>query len=138
MQNEYLRVFRALSDQKRVQILENLCNGEQCACDLLQALDISQSTLSHHMKILCESGLVKGEREGVWIYYSINGEGCDHAGKLIDSIIGKNMKRWLICFSLVGKVLSPFQTESDRIPRVSQCSCHTIPRKKAAREAGRI
>lgn len=78
--NEYLRVFRALSDENRIKILEKLSEGEQCACCLLEGLGISQSTLSHHMKILCESGLVRGERVGVWMYYSIDGEGCRHAG----------------------------------------------------------
>ena len=51
--NEYLRVFRALSDENRIKILEKLSEGEQCACCLLEGLGISQSTLSHHMKILC-------------------------------------------------------------------------------------
>ena len=84
--NEYLRVFRALSDENRIKILEKLSEGEQCACCLLEGLGISQSTLSHHMKILCESGLVRGERVGVWMYYSIDGEGCRHAGTLLNSV----------------------------------------------------
>lgn len=98
--NEYLRVFRALSDENRIKILEKLSEGEQCACCLLEGLEISQSTLSHHMKILCESGLVRGERVGVWMYYSIDGEGCCHAGKLLDSVANGDMKRWLKFFGI--------------------------------------
>ena len=109
MKNEYLRVFKALSDEKRVQILEKLCQGEQCACELLKGLEISQSTLSHHMKILCESGLVKGERDGAWMYYSINGEGCSHANHLIHSITGRDMKRWLSVFAVIGRLVEPFK-----------------------------
>ncbi len=102
--NEYLRVFRALSDENRIKILEKLSEGEQCACCLLEGLGISQSTLSHHMKILCESGLVRGERVGVWMYYSINGEGCRHAGKLLDSVANGDMKRWLKFFGIFASI----------------------------------
>jgi ArsR family transcriptional regulator len=81
--NEYLRVFRAFSDANRLRVLEILLEGEQCACILLEDLDINQSTLSHHMKILCDSGIVTGRRVGKWIYYSINDTGLDHARELL-------------------------------------------------------
>ena len=84
--NEYFRVFRAFSDKNRVRILELLCNGEQCACVLLDDLSIGQPTLSHHMKILTESGVVKSRREGRWQHYSIDGTGCDYAQKLLDGL----------------------------------------------------
>lgn len=64
-------VFKALSDENRIRILKLLRNGEKCACKLLEELNISQPTLSHHMKILCDSGLVTGRREGKWTHYSI-------------------------------------------------------------------
>ena len=66
------RVFKALCDENRWKILDLLKNGEQCGCVLLNKLDISQSTLSHHMKILCEAQLVTGRKEGKWVYYSLN------------------------------------------------------------------
>ena len=59
-------VFKALGDENRVRILRILHSGEKCACMLLDELNISQSTLSHHMKILCDAGLVVGHKEGKW------------------------------------------------------------------------
>ncbi len=73
------RVFKALCDENRWKILDFLKNGEQCGCVLLNKLDISQSTLSHHMKILCDSGTVNCRREGRWSYYSINAEVMEKA-----------------------------------------------------------
>ena len=84
--NEYFRVFKAFSDANRVRILELLCKGEQCACVLLDDLAIGQPTLSHHMKILTESGIVKSRREGRWQHYSIDDTGCDYARKLLDGL----------------------------------------------------
>ena len=65
------QIFKALCDENRVQIMKLLRTGEKCACKLLEELNISQPTLSHHMKILCDTGIVNGRREGKWIYYSI-------------------------------------------------------------------
>jgi len=67
--------FRALSDRTRLEILSLLNDGEKCACKLLEKLSISQPTLSHHMKILCDSGLVKSRNEGKWVHYSIDPAG---------------------------------------------------------------
>lgn len=64
-------VFKALSDENRIRILKMLRSSEKCACKLLEELNISQPTLSHHMKLLCDAGLVTGRREGKWIHYSI-------------------------------------------------------------------
>ena len=69
-------IFKALCDENRVQIFRILQNGELCACHLLEELQLSQPTLSHHMKILCDSGLVVGRKEGKWMHYSISGEGA--------------------------------------------------------------
>ena len=62
------RVFKAFCDPNRLQILEKLRGGEKCACLLLEDLGISQSTLSYHMKILCEAGVVQGRAEGKWTH----------------------------------------------------------------------
>ena len=62
------KVFKAFCDEKRLHIIEQLQNGEKCACVLLEKLNISQPTLSHHMKILCESGIVTGRKEGKWTH----------------------------------------------------------------------
>ena len=79
------RVFKAFCDENRLAILQLLCTGEKCACRLLEALDIGQPTLSHHMKILCESSVVKARREGRWMYYSIDRTGSEKAAALLDA-----------------------------------------------------
>ena len=79
-------VFKALCDENRIRILKLLCGGEKCACKLLEELNISQSTLSHHMKILCDSGIVTGRKEGTWMHYSISSEGAQAAKKLLTEL----------------------------------------------------
>lgn len=78
------KVFKAFCDVNRLQILELLRTGEKCACVILENLNISQSTLSYHMKILCESGIVVGRNEGKWTHYSIDNKGCEKAKNLLD------------------------------------------------------
>ena len=68
------RLFKALADENRLHILELLQGGERCACVLLENLHLSQPTLSHHMKILCDAGMVTGRKEGKWVYYTLNRE----------------------------------------------------------------
>lgn len=77
------RVFKALCDPRRLAILEQLRGGEKCACVLLEKLDIGQSGLSYHMKILCESGIVTGRQEGKWTHYRLSEEGRRHASELL-------------------------------------------------------
>ncbi len=72
---EDVRKIKALADENRLAIMLSLQHGEKCGCVLLEELHISQPTLSHHMKLLCDSDLVKGRKEGKWIYYSISPEG---------------------------------------------------------------
>lgn len=81
-----VKVFKALDDEKRLQILEMIQSGEKCACVILEDMRISQSTLSHHMKILCDSGIVTGRKEGKWIYYSISPEGSAKAVELLKGL----------------------------------------------------
>jgi ArsR family transcriptional regulator len=72
-------MFKAVCDENRIKILKLLQGGEKCACVLLDDLHITQPTLSHHMKILCDSEIVVGRKEGKWMYYSISPEGADRA-----------------------------------------------------------
>ena len=81
------QVFKALCDSNRLIIIEMLQNGEKCACQILDDLNIGQSTLSHHMKTLCESGVVTCRREGKWMYYSLNKKGCETAYHLLTKIM---------------------------------------------------
>ena len=83
------RVLKAFCDENRLMILEILQNGEACACTLLDTLNISQSTLSHHMKILCESGVVISRKEGKWTYYDISSNGCNEAVMYIQKLTTK-------------------------------------------------
>ena len=68
--------FKALSDENRIRILQLLQSGEKCACVLLDDLQITQPTLSHHMRILCDSNIVVGRKEGKWTHYSISPAGA--------------------------------------------------------------
>ena len=76
-------VFKALCDENRIRILKLLTGGEKCACKLLDELSVTQPTLSHHMKILCDSGIVSGRKEGKWMYYSISEQGAEYARNLL-------------------------------------------------------
>ena len=86
MASEYAaaaKVFKAFCDENRLQILGLLRSGEKCACKLLDELQIGQSTLSHHMKILCDAGIVQGRKEGKWVHYSIDPAGAERARQLL-------------------------------------------------------
>lgn len=67
-------ICKALGDSNRLQIVQMLSGGEKCACKLLEQFAITQPTLSHHMKILCECGLVDARKAGKWMHYSLNCE----------------------------------------------------------------
>ena len=69
---DVVKIGKALSDENRVKILQMLTDGERCGCKLLEAFEITQPTLSHHMKILCDSGLVDARKDGKWSHYSVN------------------------------------------------------------------
>ncbi len=79
-------ICKALSDPARVQILDMLSCGEMCACELLQRLQISQSTLSHHMKVLINSKLVIGKKKATWMNYSLNSERISSFHELLIAI----------------------------------------------------
>ncbi len=83
---ENTKVFKALGDPKRAMIVDMLSCGELCACNILEKFDMSQSTLSHHMKILCACGLVKGRQEGKWTYYSLVEDTIQKARAFFDHI----------------------------------------------------
>ncbi len=78
--------FKAMSDSKRLQIIDMLSCGELCACVILESFHITQPTLSHHMKILSEAGLINDRREGKNIYYSLKKEVFDELYKTFAAI----------------------------------------------------
>jgi ArsR family transcriptional regulator len=73
------KIFKALCDPRRLAILERLRSGEKCACVLQEDVDIGQSGLSYHMKILCESGIVESRQEGKWTHYRLSDVGRESA-----------------------------------------------------------
>ena len=66
-------LFKALSDSSRLQIVDMLSCGEMCACEILEHFKVTQPTLSHHMRVLCDVNIVKARKQGLWMYYSLNG-----------------------------------------------------------------
>jgi ArsR family transcriptional regulator len=77
------KVFKAFCDETRLRVLELLRNGEKCTCILLEKVEVGQPTLSHHMKILVDSGVVSARKQGRWTYYSISAEGSKNAALLL-------------------------------------------------------
>ncbi|MDF2540948.1 MAG: transcriptional regulator ArsR family [Herbinix sp.] len=69
---KYALIFKALSDANRLLIIDSLMSGECCACRILDQLQITQPTLSHHMKILSDNNIVNVRKDGKWMYYSLN------------------------------------------------------------------
>jgi ArsR family transcriptional regulator len=65
------RLFHALSDEARLEIIQILLDGEHCVCDLMTHIDAAQSRLSYHLKVLKDAGLVSDRREGRWSYYTL-------------------------------------------------------------------
>ena len=86
---ENAKVFKAFCDKNRLMILEMLQDGEKCACVILERLKIVQSTLSHHMKILVDSGIVSARKDGKWTHYSLSNKGIQNAKILLDEITTK-------------------------------------------------
>ena len=70
-------ICRALSDSNRLLIVQMLSDGEKCACKLLERFEITQPTLSHHMRFLCEEGLVIPRKDGRWMHYRLNRRALD-------------------------------------------------------------
>lgn len=81
------RLFHALSDATRLSILQRLRFGEQCVCNLTDALDAAQSRLSFHLKVLKDAGLVSDRREGRWMYYTMNAEALAEASGMLEGLV---------------------------------------------------
>lgn len=79
-------IFKAFCDENRIRILEQLLTGEKCACVLLDSLHITQPTLSHHMKILCDADIVISRKEGKWTHYSISKSGGEYAVECLKAL----------------------------------------------------
>lgn len=69
-----VKVFKALADETRIRLLKLLQQRELCVCELVQALDMTQSRVSRNLGILRDAGLVKDRRDGLWVHYSLSEE----------------------------------------------------------------
>jgi len=81
-------VFKALSDPVRLRLLSLIASyegGEACVCDLTGPFDVTQPTISHHLKVLREAGLIDSERRGTWVYYWVLPEALDRLGSLLST-----------------------------------------------------
>ncbi|WP_454054076.1 ArsR/SmtB family transcription factor [Clostridium sp. Marseille-Q7071] len=74
---ENSKIMKAVSDPNRLKIIDILSCGERCACDILEYFNFTQPTLSHHMKVLIDCGIVDSRKEGIWNYYSLNRSNCN-------------------------------------------------------------
>lgn len=84
---ELVRVYKALSDESRLRILSALADSRYAVCDLARHLGLSQPTLSHHLKILRETGLVSAERDGPSTYCTLNAPAFERYGVCIDKLL---------------------------------------------------
>ena len=83
---KYADIYKALGDTHRLTIVDMLTGGELCACKILEKFEITQPTLSHHMKTLCDCGLVEGRKQGKWTYYSITKKGKKDTVTMLEKI----------------------------------------------------
>lgn len=87
---EQAKIFKALSDKKRLKILELLRGGEKCACGLTDRMHMGQPALSYQMKILVGSGIVESRQEGKWTHYRLSETGSAYAAALLKELTTPN------------------------------------------------
>ncbi|SEQ99683.1 transcriptional regulator, ArsR family [Lentzea xinjiangensis] len=88
---EMAAVFKALGDPVRLRLLSLIASGpggEVCVCELTPAFELSQPTISHHLKLLRQAGLVDSERRGTWVYYRVRPETTDRMAVLLAGVGG--------------------------------------------------
>lgn len=81
------KIIKALSDSNRLKIIDILSCGERCACDILEHFDFTQPTLSHHMKVLMDCGIVECRKEGLWSFYSLDNSNCNKLISFLTNLI---------------------------------------------------
>jgi ArsR family transcriptional regulator len=85
---ELSRSFKALGDPVRLRLLSLIASqasGEACVCDLTDAFDVTGPTISHHLKVLREAGLITGERRGTWVYYRADPDALRELSDVLDA-----------------------------------------------------
>jgi len=81
---ELIKMFKALSDETRIRMLHLLSEGELCVCEIMQALEISQTRASRNLGILRDAGLLQDRRDGQWVHYSVRKEVATEYFKLLE------------------------------------------------------
>jgi ArsR family transcriptional regulator len=110
---EFIKVMKALSDSNRVKLLKMLQKRTMCVCEIQAALGIAQPTVSKHLKILEDAGLVGREKEGLWVNYSLtDGSRSSYAASLLG-----NLRHWLADDPGIRDLLE----KSDAIRRENLC-----------------
>ncbi len=89
----FAAIFAALSDPHRLAILKLLSEseGEVCVCDITGSFKLGQPTISHHLKILKEAGLVNGDKRGKWVYYSLVHSKATEIKELVDRVLAASV-----------------------------------------------
>jgi ArsR family transcriptional regulator len=87
---DFIRVMKALSDPNRVKVVKMLQHREMCVCEIRFALGLAQPTVSKHLKVLEDAGLVHSKKDGLWVNYSLSDGGSPYAATLLG-----NLKHWL-------------------------------------------
>lgn len=90
--NSYAQKFKAFCDPNRLRILNILLQGEQCACKIQDNMNVGQSTLSHHMKLLVDSKIVLARKEGKWVHYSLSEQGISDVIHYLNSMLEEKIK----------------------------------------------
>ena len=86
---ELIRIFKALSDGTRLRMLKLLQRRELCVCEIMQAMQISQTRASRNLGVLEDAGLITDKREGLWVHYSINRNEVNEYHQTIESMLSK-------------------------------------------------
>ncbi len=112
---DFIRAVKAISDETRVRILKVLLERECCVCEIMQALDISQSRASRNLRILESAGFVKSRRDGLWIVYSIDEQTANsYATSLIEML-----RRSLVNEEIISQ-------DRERLSRAVRCGPRTV------------
>jgi ArsR family transcriptional regulator, arsenate/arsenite/antimonite-responsive transcriptional repressor len=114
---DFVKLFKALSDDTRIRILKVLLERECCVCEIMQALNITQSRASRNLGILEDAGFIKSRRDGLWVVYSIDEQRISsHAGPLIEVLRASLLKEEILL------------QDRKRLGRAVQCGPHAIQR----------
>jgi ArsR family transcriptional regulator len=87
---DFIRVMKALSDPSRVKVVKMLQQKPMCVCEIQTALSLAQPTVSKHLKVLEDAGLVQSNKDGLWVNYSLSAGGSPYAATLLG-----NLRHWL-------------------------------------------